>query len=66
MRDFNLVIPADCLASNTPEENRVALDVMAKVLKADTCASSEVDLEALKRGEVRSRNPMGHSAQFVS
>jgi nicotinamidase-related amidase len=63
MRDFNLVIPADCVASNTLEENKIALDVMAKVLKADICPSTKVDLEALKRGEVRSRNPMGHSAQ---
>jgi nicotinamidase-related amidase len=65
MRDFNLVIPADCVASNTAEENRVALDVMAKVLKADICPSAEVDLDALKRGDVRSRNPEGKPAQFA-
>jgi len=66
MRDFNLVIPADCVASNTTRENQAAREVMAQVLKADVCPSNEVDFEALKRGEVRSRNPMGHSAQFAS
>src|ERR1700722_877441 len=35
MRDFHLVIPSDCVASNTEEENQYALDQMAKVLKAD-------------------------------
>jgi nicotinamidase-related amidase len=63
MRDFNLVIPADCVASNTSEENRAALEVMAKVLKADVRPSAEVDLGALQRGDVRSRNPKGRPAQ---
>ena len=41
MRDFSLVVPADCVASNTEEENRVALDQIARVLKADTRPSVE-------------------------
>jgi nicotinamidase-related amidase len=47
MRDFALVTPSDCIASNTDEENRHALDQMAKVLKADTRISSELDLKSL-------------------
>ena len=47
MRDFSLVVPGDCVASNTEEENRSALDVMGKVLKADTRPSTELDLAAL-------------------
>lgn len=49
MRDFNLVIPADCVASNTKEENDHALKLMQQVLKADTTASESLDLEQLKR-----------------
>src|SRR6185295_11315454 len=35
MRDLKLVVPGDCVASNTPEENRYALEQMGKILKAD-------------------------------
>lgn len=35
MRDFKLIVPSDCVASNTREENDHALDQMQKVLKAD-------------------------------
>jgi nicotinamidase-related amidase len=53
MRDFHLVVPADCVASNTEEENRLALDQMRKVLKADIRPSSELDLEALPAAPCR-------------
>ncbi len=44
LRDYHLVVPADCVASNTAEENRHALQQMQKVLKADIRESSELDL----------------------
>jgi nicotinamidase-related amidase len=47
MRDLHLAVPSDCTASNSPEENAYALDQMAKVLKADTRASEEVDFARL-------------------
>ena len=49
MRDFNLVIPSDCIASNTEEENEHALKLMEQVLKADTKPSDEIDFEELKQ-----------------
>jgi nicotinamidase-related amidase len=49
MRDFHLVIPSDCVASNTAEENEHALKLMQQVLKADTTLSTDLDLEELKR-----------------
>ena len=49
MRDFRLVVPADCTASNTVEENRHALEQMAKVLKADTRPSAGVNFAELGR-----------------
>jgi nicotinamidase-related amidase len=47
MRDLSLIAPEDCIASNTEQENRHALDQMATVLKADTRSSSELDLDSL-------------------
>jgi nicotinamidase-related amidase len=49
MRDFHLVVPADCVASNTEEENRHALDQMYKVLKADIRDSTELNFHDLAR-----------------
>ena len=53
MRDFNLVVPEDCVASNDPDENRHALDMMSRLLKADTRPSTELDFEKLKREAAR-------------
>ena len=50
MRDFGVVVPSDCIASNTVEENEHALEQMRRVLKADTTPSVDLDLDALKRG----------------
>ena len=47
LRDFQLFIPADCVCSNTPRENALALAHMQKVFKADTRPSAELDLAAL-------------------
>src|SRR5690349_15044057 len=44
MRDFHLVIPADCVASLDPKENAHAIEHMRRVLKADVRESSEIDL----------------------
>ncbi len=47
MRDFGLVVPADCIASNTEAENDNALEQMRRVLRADTTPSCELDLAGL-------------------
>ncbi|MCA1579544.1 MAG: cysteine hydrolase [Acidobacteria bacterium] len=47
MRDFKLFIPADCVVSNTEEENRHALKQMETVLKADTTIAADVDLQKI-------------------
>jgi nicotinamidase-related amidase len=49
MRDYHLVVPSDCVASNTDDENRNALDQMGKVLKADITPAARLDLEDLKQ-----------------
>ena len=49
MRDFDLIVPRDCVAAVDPKENEHALDYIARILKADTRPSTEIDLEELKK-----------------
>jgi nicotinamidase-related amidase len=49
MRDFNLIVPADCVVSIDPEDNQTALAHMSRVLKADTRESSALELDRLTR-----------------
>jgi nicotinamidase-related amidase len=47
MREYTLVIPSDCIASNTARENTSALHLMQRVLKADIRPSTALDLPHL-------------------
>lgn len=49
MRDFHLLVPSDCVASNDAEENRYTLRKMERLLNADTRPSAEIDFEELNR-----------------
>jgi nicotinamidase-related amidase len=49
MRDYYLFVPADCVASNSEEENAYALQQMATILKADIRPSDALDLGAVTR-----------------
>ncbi len=49
MRDYEMVIPADCTASIDPDENKHALAYCKRVLKVKLTSSEEIDLEALKQ-----------------
>jgi nicotinamidase-related amidase len=49
MRDLRLVVPADCVASNTAEDNQHAIEQMRRVLDADITPSEDLDLAALVR-----------------
>jgi nicotinamidase-related amidase len=44
MRDYHLVIPSDCVASQNLKDNEHALYQMETILKADTRPSTEIDL----------------------
>ena len=48
MRDFRLLVPMDCIASEEQSDNRYALEHMAKVCKADTGASADIDFGELR------------------
>lgn len=48
MRDLQVIVPADCIASNDRERNERALREMREVLKADTPArGADIDFDAL-------------------
>lgn len=47
LRDYKLVIPRDCVASNSAEENEAALKLLSKVVKADTRPSAAIDFASL-------------------
>jgi nicotinamidase-related amidase len=49
MRDYDLIVPSDCTASNTAEENREALALMRKFLKADTRPSTKLRLPRVRK-----------------
>ncbi|HEU4597831.1 MAG TPA: isochorismatase family cysteine hydrolase [Pyrinomonadaceae bacterium] len=57
MRDFNLVIPSDCVASTDPGENEYTLEKMARLLDADTRPSAEIDFAELKKLAAREPEP---------
>jgi len=49
MRDFKLLVPRDCTASEEEADNRHALEHMAKVCKADTGPSAGIDFATLRK-----------------
>jgi nicotinamidase-related amidase len=53
MRDFDLVVPSDCVVSIRAEENEYALKQMQQVLKADIRRASEIDLHTIREGTGR-------------
>jgi nicotinamidase-related amidase len=49
MRDFRILVPADCIASEAETDDRHALEHMAKVCKADTGTSTAIDFARLRK-----------------
>jgi nicotinamidase-related amidase len=57
MRDFNLIVPSDCIASEDPRDNEYTLRKMAGLMDADTRPSAEIDFEELQRRAAREPSP---------
>lgn len=55
LRDYRLVVPSDCVASNTAQENSFALTHMRRLLKASTKPSSRIRLTPFSGRSRRSR-----------
>ena len=51
LRDYHLVIPHDCVVSQSEKENTRVLEYMQRVLDADISASSELNLRELKQSQ---------------
>jgi nicotinamidase-related amidase len=49
MRDFKILVPADCVAAEDAAESQRALQLMQRVLKADIRPWAEIELEALAK-----------------
>ena len=49
MRDYDLIVPSDCAVSNSAKENREALALMRKFLKAETRPSTKLRLRQAKK-----------------
>jgi nicotinamidase-related amidase len=47
IRDYHLIVPADCVASEDSTQKVRALKLMQRVLRADTRASDEIELQEL-------------------
>jgi nicotinamidase-related amidase len=48
MRDYQLVVPNNCVAANTVEENLQSLKQMAKILKADIRSSNDLNWDDIQ------------------
>ena len=51
LREFQIVVPADCCAAESEEYRRQALDLIERVLKADVSPAAKLDLVALCEAE---------------
>jgi nicotinamidase-related amidase len=50
LRDFNLIIPSDCVAANEKKDSERTLKYLEKILKADIRPSDKINFNKLKRG----------------
>jgi len=55
MRELKLLVPADCIVSNTPEENEHALEQIGSVLKGTLTPSAQLRFQRRRRTVRRSR-----------
>ena len=56
LRDYNLLIPRDCVAAQNEPENERALEYMQRVLQAEIASSDKIDLTKTKRGFATTRS----------
>jgi nicotinamidase-related amidase len=55
MRDFYIIAPSDCSASERQEDHEYALEQMEKILKADIRSWRELDLDDLTQPQEREK-----------
>ena len=65
LRDYEIIVPSDCVASNTLPETRMALANMKKAAHAVICKSATIDFKDFKR-PAGSRRPGKPSIQNLT
>ena len=65
MRDLNLLVPRDCIASETEADNQHALAYMSKVLKVDTRPSTDIDFQAIARQKLDESRRQGIPPEVI-
>jgi nicotinamidase-related amidase len=63
MRDYELLVPADCTISNTMRENKEALSLMKRYLKADTNVSTHLKFRRQGSAETHRNRGRAKSVQ---
>ena len=53
MRDLHLVVPEDCCAAQTPAQHKQAIEMIERVLEADTTPSGKIDFKRLAEASSR-------------
>jgi nicotinamidase-related amidase len=53
MRDLHLVVPEDCCAAQTPAQHKQAIEMIERVLEADTTQSGKIDFKRLAEASSR-------------
>jgi nicotinamidase-related amidase len=56
LRNFQIIVPPDCIASETKRDNLEAIDQMRRVLKADTRVSTKIRFSRLLKLSKQSRS----------
>jgi nicotinamidase-related amidase len=57
MRDYEIYVPVDCIASVEAAENEHALEYMQRVLKADTMCAAQLDVQKLMQPIEKCKTP---------
>ena len=65
MRDLNLIVPPDCVASEQTEQNRLVLKLMQRVLKAEIKPSRKIQFnsEPKLHRDQQSRRPQNKAGR---
>jgi nicotinamidase-related amidase len=63
LRDYEVVVPSDCVASETRAENRQALAVMRKILAVRTTPSGRLRLDRAQPRRPKPGRPAGRRAR---
>ncbi|MGC4001845.1 MAG: isochorismatase family cysteine hydrolase [Pirellulales bacterium] len=65
VRDYELFVPRDCVASNTTRENDDALGIMERILGANVSQAAELDLRAMQRRRDPAHEPRAMPGKTV-